>query len=47
MGRERACRRQGRLWYLAIHWLTSHFAAEAELDSRRAALCLTERQGAC
>ena len=29
MGRERACRRQGRLWYLALRWLEIYFRAEA------------------
>lgn len=46
IGRGQACRRQGRLWYLAMRWLTAHFKAEAELEARRASP-LTERQGAC
>ena len=46
LGRRQACLRQGRLWYLAIHWLKAHFAAEAELEARRD-VSATERQGAC
>lgn len=44
IGREQACRRQGRLWYLAIKWLEAHFRAEAELEARRAKTSLA---GAC
>jgi uncharacterized protein YndB with AHSA1/START domain len=46
LGREDACRRQGRIWYLAFHWLTVHFKAEAEREARTP-LSLTERQDAC
>ena len=46
LGRDVACRRQGRIWYLAIRWLTAHFAAEAEREARTGP-SLTERQGAC
>ena len=31
LGREQACRRQGRIWYLAIKWLGAHLEAEAAL----------------
>lgn len=46
LGREAACRRQGRIWYLAIRWLTAYFKAEAEREAR-SALSLTESQGVC
>ncbi len=47
MGRPQNCRRQGRIWSLALRWLKAHFAAEAELDSRRGASSMTERQEVC
>lgn len=36
LGREQACRRQGRIWHLALRWLSAYFAAEAEKEARRA-----------
>lgn len=47
LGREAACRRQGRVWYLAIRWLKAYFRAEAEAEARRTDGSLTGRQGAC
>ena len=47
MGRPEACRRQGRLWYLAIRWLTAYLKADAKAETRRATPSLTGKQGAC